>query len=57
MYIQTIDDQIELAKRILRRRGWIVFNAEVTGGPKSRGLYRVDGQLWARDQLLEAAAK
>jgi len=53
-----IDDvALERAKLTLRKRGCIVFAAEVTDGWRSKGLFRCDGKLWTRQKLMEAAAK
>lgn len=47
--------ELERAKTVLRRRGRIVFNAEVTDGPASRGLVKVDNlKLPARDVIAMA---
>lgn len=50
------DDAVERAKRILRQRGCIVFDATVTDGSRGAGLIRVDGRRLTRAELLEAAA-
>ena len=47
--------ELERAKTVLRRRGRIVFNAEVTDGPASRGLVKVDNlKLPAQDVIAMA---
>lgn len=49
------DTVVEKAKLVLRKRGSVVYGAEVTNGPKARGLFKCDGRLISRDQLLAAA--
>ena len=44
---------IERAKLILRRRGCVVYNAEVVRGP--RGHYKYNGRLVTEAELLKAA--
>jgi hypothetical protein len=51
------DIALERAKLTLRKRGWIVFAAEVTDGSRGKGYFRCDGKLWTREQVMEAAAK
>lgn len=46
-------DVLEQAKTILRRRGFIVYDASVIGGPK--GFIRVDRELWKPERVIEAA--
>lgn len=49
------DAIVDKAKLVLRRRGSVVYGAEVTNGPKARGLFKCDGRLISRDQLIAAA--
>lgn len=51
------DVALERAKLTLRKRGCVVFAAEVTDGKKAKGFFRCDGKLWTRQQVMEAAAK
>ena len=51
------DVVLENAKTTLRKRGWVVYAAEVTDGARHKGYFRCDGKLWTRDQVLEAAAR
>ena len=51
------DVALERAKLTLRKRGHVVFAAEVTDGGRARGFFRCDGKLWTREQVMEAAAK
>lgn len=51
------DDVLEQAKTVLRRKGCIVFAAEVTDGDGGRGLTRVDHRRLQRDAVLALAAK
>jgi len=52
-----VDDVLEQAKLKLRQRGHYVWGAEVTDGRKARGLFRFDGALISRDELLTRAKK
>ena len=52
-----IDVALERAKLTLRKRGNVVYGAEVTDGQKSKGLFRLDGRLVTRQQVMEAAAR
>lgn len=49
------DDAIERAKTALRRRGCIVYDAEISDGAKGRGLIRVDQRRMTRAEVLRAA--
>ena len=51
------DIVLERAKLALRKRGWVVYAAEVTDGARGKGYFRCDGKLWTRQQVIEAAAK
>lgn len=51
------DTALERAKTALRQRGYIVFAAEVTDGPRGKGYFRCDGKLFTRQQVMEAAAR
>lgn len=51
------DDVLEAAKTVLRRKGYITYNAEVTDGLRGRGLTRVDHRRLDRDAVLAMAAK
>lgn len=46
--------ELEKAKTVLRRRGQVVYEAWVVGGP--RGLIYVDGELRRPEQVIEAAS-
>lgn len=52
---QNMDDALENAKMILRRRGAIVYDATVTDGAKGKGLIRVDNKRMTRADVLLAA--
>ena len=48
--------ELEVAKRILRRRGRVVFNATVDGsGPK--GFVKCDGNLFTADEIIHLATR
>ena len=49
-------DTLEQAKLALRRRGCIVYDADVTEGPKARGLIRVDNKRLTHAEVIQAAA-
>ena len=49
------DDVLEKAKTALRRRGCVVFNAEVTDGAKFKGFIKCDGRRYTRDELVALA--
>lgn len=51
------DITLERAKLTLRKRGWVVYAAEVTDGARGKGYFRCDGKLWTRQQVIEAAEK
>jgi len=51
------DPALEAAKTILRRKGCIVFDCEVTEGKRGRGLIRVDHRRLKRADVLAMAAK
>lgn len=45
--------ELESAKTALRRRGFVVYDAEVTGGP--RGYVSVDGKVVPRSEVIAMA--
>lgn len=51
------DIVLERAKLTLRRRGRVVYAAEVTDGARGKGFFRCDGKLWTREQVMKAAAR
>lgn len=51
----SVDAELENAKRKLRSKGRVVYGAEVTNGPKAKGLIKCDGRLMTREQLIEMA--
>jgi hypothetical protein len=49
------DKELEHAKTVLRRRGCVVFDAEIRDGRKGRGLVRVDHRRLKRGAVLALA--
>lgn len=49
-------EALEQAKLALRKRGCIVYDADVTEGPKARGLIRVDNRRLTPAEVIQAAA-
>lgn len=54
---RDVDDALEAAKRALRRRGVVVYDATVTDGAKGRGLIRVDNKRMTRAEVLLVAER
>lgn len=49
------DDAVEKAKTALRRRGCVVYDAEVVEGSKGRGFVRVDHKRLTPAEVIKAA--
>jgi hypothetical protein len=47
--------ELDAAKNVLRRRGYIVYDAEVTNGIAWRGWIKCDGRLRVACQIIEMA--
>ena len=56
-YSPFSDVALERAKLTLRKRGCVVFAAEVTDGSRGKGYFRCDGKLFTRDEIMQDAAK
>ena len=51
------DDALEHAKRFLRSRGMVVYDASVSEGARGKGLVRVDNRRLTRDEVIALVAK
>lgn len=51
------DDALEHAKRFLRSRGMVVYDASISEGARGKGLVRVDNRRLTRDEVIALAAR
>lgn len=47
---------LEKAKTKIRQRGYIVYNASVTDGPRAGDMIKIDGRYFTPDQVISRAA-
>ncbi len=48
--------ELDAAKTVLRRKGFIVYDAEITEGRQWRGFVKCDQHIYAPDRILAMAA-
>ena len=53
----STDAELDAAKNALRQRGYIVYDATVTDGPRSKGLVKVDHVRMTRDAVIALASR